>query len=168
MRIGELAFKIHVHRVHAWRLASAGVVPGTKRTKGGHFYFVKSRSLTRWINFMKSNGAHRRKEMTRAYQRGYGGKTPSQKQEENKDWYNYKLRRKQAAENRKEFKNYRNDYDDLFLIFFDDIDTLIRVLEETITWPESKTKSAMLKDSSERLMILRDLIDKWLNLPAPI
>ena len=35
MKIGELADRIHVSRIHAWRLARAGVVPATKKTKGG-------------------------------------------------------------------------------------------------------------------------------------
>jgi hypothetical protein len=86
MKIGELAYKIHVHRIHAWRLACAGVIPATKKTKGGHFYFVKCRQLTRWINFMQSGGAFRKKELARAYQRGYGKDKPEWKKTEKEHW----------------------------------------------------------------------------------
>ena len=162
MRIGELAFKIHVHRVHAWRLARAGVVPGMKKTKGGHFYFVKSRSLSRWINFMQSGGAFRKKEMTRAYLRGYGGKRP-ENDEQIKCWKLFRDKQKKFADFRREHKDYKNEYDDLFSDFFYNTDDLIRVLKELVTWSDCRVKSGMVKASSKRLTVLRDLINVWIG-----
>lgn len=158
MRTGELAQKIHVSRVHAWRLARAGIVPGTKKTKGGHFYFVQCPKLTRWINYM-IGGAYRRKEMSRAYKKDYGSITIAQNKEELRHWAFYK----RSVKIRKEYKNYINSYDDLFRCFYDDTDDLIRILEELTEWHECKLKAEMLKTSSERLIMLRDLINKWLN-----
>jgi hypothetical protein len=162
MRIGELAVKIGVHRVHAWRLAMADVVPGTKKTEGGHFYFVKSRALTRWINLMQGRGSFRRKEMARAYERGYGKQSASQKREAKELLRHFKIHRKKAAENRREFKGYSNQYEDLFEEFFYDTDDLIRILEELINWHDCEVRGQMVKASSERLTILRDLINAWL------
>jgi hypothetical protein len=162
MKIGELAQRIHVSRGHAWRLACAGVIPATKKTKGGHFYFVECPALSRWINFM-IGGAFRKKEMKRAYERGYGKETPAQKKTEKEHWHYYRLHRKKGAENRREFKNYINQYDDLFEAFFYDTDDLIRILEELATWRSCKLKTQMLRDSSKRLTVLRDLINVWLN-----
>jgi hypothetical protein len=167
MKIGELAFRIHVHRVHAWRLARAGVVPGTKKTKGGHFYFVESKALTKWINYMKS-WKFRKKIMKQAYHSGYGGLTiggltSAQKKEEKELWRWFKHHRKTAAENRREFKGYTNQYSDLFEEFFYDTDDLIRILEEMTRWVDCKIKSEMIRLSAERLSILRDLINNWLS-----
>jgi hypothetical protein len=165
MKIGELAFSIHVHRVHAWRLAKAGVVPGTKRTNGGHFYFVKSKSLTRWINFMKAGGAHRRKEMSRAYQREYGKgyrQTDTQKKAEKELWGWFKHHQKKSVAHRREFKGYVNQNSDLFEEFFYDTDDLIRILKELVTWHECKLKTKMKQLSESRLTVLRNLINKWL------
>ena len=159
MRIGELAYKIHVHRIHAWRLARAGIVPGTKKTKGGHFYFVEGPSLNRWINFMRSGGASRRKEMSRAYQTNYGRRTVANYKAEREHWAAYR----QVKRKRKEFKNQKNDYEDLFWLFYDDTEVLIRILDELTGWHECRLKAQMLKTSRERLTILRDLIDKWLK-----
>ena len=81
MRIGELAFQIHVSRIHAWRLARAGIVPGAKRTKGKHFYIPETPQLQRWINFM-CGWKFRKKELSRAYKKHYGSeKILCQKQE---------------------------------------------------------------------------------------
>jgi hypothetical protein len=158
MKIGELAHKIAVHRVHAWRLARAGIVPGTKRTKGGHFYFVECAALSRWIGKMRSY-RFRKNELARAYQTNYGTRTAAQYGAEQEHWVAYRRTKK----NRKEFKNYKNTYDDLFNEFYQDTDDLIRILDELIGWHECKLKAEMLKTSRERLIILRDLIDKWLN-----
>lgn len=163
MRIGELAYNIHVHRVHAWRLASAGVVPGTKKTKGGHFYFVKSRALTRWINFMRQESAFRRNTMARAYENGYGKETMAFKRYEKELWRQFNVQTKRAAKNRKEFKNYSNDYYDLFVGFFANTDDLIRILDEVTKWRPCKMKSHMIKSSGKRLSMLRDLINLWLS-----
>jgi hypothetical protein len=72
-----VVIKIHVRRHYAWRLACSGIIPATKKTKGGHFYFVKCRQLTRWINFMQGSGAFRKNELSQSYQRGYGKETPA-------------------------------------------------------------------------------------------
>ena len=162
MKIGELAQKIHVSRGHAWRLARASVIPSMKKTKGGHYYFIECPALSRWINFM-IGGAFRRNVMERAYQRGYGKKTPAQKKEEDKLLRLFRMNRKKAAEFRREHKDYVNQYDDLFWDFFYFTDDLIRVLEEIVDWRETKVRAEMLEASRERLTILRDLIDKWLN-----
>jgi hypothetical protein len=167
MKIGELAFKIHVHRIHAWRLATAGVIPATKRTKGGHFYFVKCRSLTRWINFMQSGGAFRKKELSRAYKKGYGNPKLAKKRDawktakEHLD--KFKHYQKQMADDRREYKDYENSWDDLFYDFFYNTDDLIRVLDELTVWHDCEVKWRMAKASSKRLTILRDLINNWLN-----
>lgn len=162
MKIKELAYKIHVHRVHAWRLASAGIIPATKKTKGGHFYFVKCRQLTRWINFMQSGGAFRKKELARAYQKGYGKIRP-ENEEQIKCWKLFKYHRKKSAETRKRLKSYINQYDDLFEGFFYNTEDLINILKEITTWPDTRVKEGMLKASRERLALLRDLINEWLN-----
>jgi hypothetical protein len=82
-------------------------------------------------------------------------------------WLQFLLKRsrhhqKQAAENRREFKDYKNDYDDLFNGFFYNTDDLIRILDELVVWRPQKLKSRMIKASSKRLAILRDLINLWL------
>jgi len=169
MRTGELAFRIHVHRVHAWRLVRAGRVPGTKKTKGGHFYFVKCKALTRWINFMKSNGAFRRREMARAYKIGYGLESVAdlkhkmvQKRSEKAHWTAYRQSLKNRIKNRREAKNYKNEYSDLFEEFFYDTDDLIRILSELVDWHDCRLKAELIKTSRERLAMLRDLINRWL------
>jgi len=160
MKIGELAQKIHVHRVHAWRLAKAGIIPGTKRTKGGHYYFVEGPSLTKWINFM-IGGAFRNREMSRAYEGGYGGIviTPEGIKEERK------LRRawKEVKKLRKDLKSHVLGYDELFDDFFTSTENLIKVLEEITVWRECKLKADLLKASHERLTVLRDLLTAWLS-----
>jgi predicted DNA-binding transcriptional regulator AlpA len=90
MKIGELAQKIQISRVHAWRLAKAGVVPRTKKTKGGHFYFVQCRALTRWINFM-IGGAFRKKELARAYAKNYGSENFKDRRERRRTFKEYRM-----------------------------------------------------------------------------
>ncbi len=141
----------------------AGVVPGTKKTNGGHFYFVKSRALTRWINFMQSGGAFRRKEMARAYERGYGKQSMRQKRQAKEHLRRFKIHRKKAAENRREFKDYTNQWEDLFEEFFYDTDDLIRILEDLTDWHDCEVRAEMVKASCKRLTILRDLINAWLT-----
>ena len=108
-------------------------------------------------------GAFRKKVLSRAYQKGYGRETPEFKKLEKEHWHYYKLHCKKAAENRRDFKGYTNQYDDLFEGVFNDADDLIRILEELTTWRQCKLKTQMLKDSYKRLEILRELLDKWLN-----
>jgi hypothetical protein len=158
MKIGELAQRIHVHRVHAWRLAKAGVIPATKKTKGGHFYFVECPALTRWINFM-IGGAFRRKEMARAYKCGYGGVIPGAIEEERR------LRRawKEVQKLRKEHGDYTLGYHEIFRSFFSSTEDLIKVLEEITEWRKCKLKADLLKTSRERLTVLRDLLAIWLS-----
>ena len=158
MKIGELAHKIAVHRVHAWRLARARIVPGTKRTKGGHFYFVECAALSRWIGKMRSY-KFRKTELTRAYQTNYGTRTVANYKAERDHWDAYR----RSKIERKEFKGYKNSYDDLFKEFYYDTDDLIRILDELTVWHECKLKAQMLKTSRKRLEILRDLINKWLS-----
>lgn len=160
MKIGELALKIHVHRVHAWRLARAGVIPGTKRTKGGHFYFVECSALKRWINFM-IGGAFRRKEMTRAYKSGYGGVavTPAGIKEEKRlrrAWRNMKILRNN-------YRGYTLGYTEIFNTFFSSTEHLIKVLEEITTWRKCKLRDDLLVASIERLTVLRDLMNRWIS-----
>lgn len=112
---------------------------------------------------MGSN-AFRKKELARAYQRGYGNETPEFKKLEKEHLRWLKYYQKKAAENRREFKGYTNQYEDLFQEFFYDTDDLIRILKnDFVRWRECKLKDKMRNMSRERLMILRDLIDKWLN-----
>lgn len=111
---------------------------------------------------MKSGGAFRKKELSRAYQRGYGKVTPALKKEEKEHWHWFKYHQKQAAETRREFRGYQNMYSDLFEEFFYDTDDLIRILDELVGWRPQKLKSQMIKSSSKRLTMLRDLINLWL------
>lgn len=162
MRIGELAQKIHVSRVHAWRLASAGIVPGTRKTKGGQFYFVQSHSLTRWINLM-IGGKFRKKEMSRAYKKHYGLDKLEDKRSEQilkmalKKAFNRALRDAHIL-NLNDFDNF-----DYFYAFHFDIGELTKILQQLIQWRESRLKSEMVKLSRERLIVLRDLINEWLK-----
>lgn len=159
MKIGELAQRIHVHRVHAWRLAKSRVVPGTKRTKGGHFYFVECSSLTRWINFMKAGGAFRRKEMKRAYQSEYGKVTPDQHKAEmvmRKAW-------RDSNKNRRSPYRHFIDNRDLFVALYSYTDSVIQALEELTKWRECKLKSDLIRTSRGRLEVLRQLIDTWVS-----
>ena|ERR1039457_1649100 len=166
MRIGELRHKIAASRGHTWRLAKSGIVPGMKKTKGGHSYFVESPRLTRWINLMGSH-AFRKKEIRRAYQRGYGNPILAKKIQARKlakeHLEKFKDYQKRMAEHRREFKDYKNSYDDLFWDFFYNADDLIRVLEELTVWHDCEVKWQMAKASRKRLTILRDLINNWLN-----
>jgi hypothetical protein len=112
---------------------------------------------------MRGGGAFRRKEMSRAYQTNYGRRTVANYKAEKDHWVAYR----RVKRERKEFKDYTNTYDDLFREFYYDTDDLIRILEELTIWHECKLKAKMLETSRERLTILRDLIEKWLNQKQP-
>jgi len=158
MTTGELAHKIHVSRVHAWRLAKAGIVPGTKRTKGGHFYFVRCSQLTRWTNFV-IGGAFRRKELARAYAKHYGNEKLQQEKEECHLRSEFKkASRRVRGLNFGEYSNH-----DFFWHFHHSICTVSKILDELIHWREGKLKSELIKLSRKKLSVLRKLIDKWLN-----
>ena len=49
MRTSELAKLVGYSGAHLRRLAIAGVVPGLRTTKGGHYWFKDSRRLRVWI-----------------------------------------------------------------------------------------------------------------------
>ena len=67
---------------------------------------------------MQSGGAFRKKEIKRAYERGYGKQSMEQKRTAREHLKKFKLYQKRMAEDRKEFKDYKNSYDDLFWDFF--------------------------------------------------
>jgi hypothetical protein len=158
MRTGELAQKIHVSRIHAWRLAKAGIVPATKKTKGGHFYFIECPKLTRWISKMTS-WKFRKKEMARAYVKRYGDQ---------------KLKDKKAIKHlRSEFKKAikwteRLTFDGVsdyryFYVFHTSIGELTKILGDLTKWPQDDLNQEMIKLSIGRLAILRDLINEWIK-----
>jgi len=112
---------------------------------------------------MNCSTAFRRKEMSLAYRRGYGGKIPDN-DEQIKLWKLFKEHHtKSPAEIRKECKGYENQPFDLFVVFFYETEELIIILKEITKWSDCRVKTRMLKASRERLTYLRDLIEKWLN-----
>ena len=159
MKIGELADRIHVSRIHAWRLARAGVVPATKKTKGGHYYFVECDTLNKWINFTAIIGSHHRKKMMAlAYKKNYGSeKIQCQK-----------LARMQLKEfrisgnlSRKKFsrnKLVNSDVGDYYSFFHDSIVHLETVLDDwgdfsqkhNLPWPMEIKRAMQLRLSSLR------------------
>ena len=160
MRVGELARKIHVSRIHAWRLAKSGTVPATKKTAGGHFFFVESEKLTRWINYM-GNQKFRQKAMHRAYARYYGSD---------------KL--KAARDNRqlvKMFKEGKKDAESEIAVDYDRPEfyysfsyfpiEMARMIQEYNQWPEGAVKEKVRQLSKKHLIILRNLINDWLRMP---
>jgi hypothetical protein len=50
LRCGRLAEMVGLTSRHVCKLAKAGKIPGAKRTKGGHFYFVSCPALGDWIS----------------------------------------------------------------------------------------------------------------------
>lgn len=61
LRCGKLAKTARISRMQVWRLAKAGEIPGARKSKGNHFFFVKSPALTKWAK----ERAHQRREQLR-------------------------------------------------------------------------------------------------------
>jgi len=159
MRIGEIAKAIRVSRQHAWRLAKAGKIPNTRKTKGGHYYFIKTSWLTQWINYMKSYGKFRRNIMTEAYQDGYGGVRPAFTKEEQKLRHHLEL----ALLHRSTVEKMIMDYDIIFEIYYGTTDDLINVISEIANWKECKLKRVAIRTNKSRLIKLRAAINELLN-----
>jgi hypothetical protein len=157
MRVGELAQKIHVSRVHAWRLARSRIVPGAKKTKGGQFYFVQSMQLTRWINRM-IGGKYRKNEMSRAYQKHYG----NDRLKEAKEAKHLIAAFTKALKNSKHLSFDDYDDNDYFYTFHCDIAKLTKLLQELSQWRKSELKSKMRELSRPQILELRKAINKWL------
>lgn len=158
MRIGELAQKIHVSRIHAWRLARSGIVPSTRKTKGGQFYFVHSSQLTRWVNRM-IGGKFRKNEMSLAYEKHYG----NDRLKEAKEAKHLRAAFTKAFRDNKNLSFDDYDNSDYFYAFHCDILELTKLLQELNQWRESDLKAEMINMSRERLTTLRKLISKWLK-----
>src|SRR5579862_512924 len=53
VRCGKLAKMVGITRKHVHDLARSGRIPGAKRTKGGHYYFMDCPALKDWIHNRK-------------------------------------------------------------------------------------------------------------------
>jgi hypothetical protein len=49
LRCGKLAKTVGLTRMQVFRLARAGLIPGVRRSGGGHFYFAQCPALEEWI-----------------------------------------------------------------------------------------------------------------------
>lgn len=174
IRPGELAKIISISRTHVWRLVRAGTVPATKKTRGGHFYFVRCPKLTRWINRMSVHGRFYKNEMARAYKKHYGSeKFKAEKTRRHLTALFNKASAYTASNKRKrEHRVWKRDQenDDYFYYYlFCTALELTDVLKELPqrTGAESKIKRELINVSREPLInsltTLRDLINGWLN-----
>jgi len=160
MTTSELAHKLAISRIHAWRLARSGVVPATRRTKGGHFYFVECPKLTKWINYTAIIGSkHRKKEMTRAYRRHYGNTVL----ERAKDRRHFMFVVRRAFNRAKVVNLGRMSSDEFFDQFNYDIIELTKMLDFLDGWRDQEIKKEMVQMSGKKLWLLKKRIDKWLN-----
>src|SRR5262245_21386305 len=50
LRCGELGKMVGLTRQHVHRMAVKGLIPGAKKSKGGHFYFVNCPRLEPWVS----------------------------------------------------------------------------------------------------------------------
>jgi excisionase family DNA binding protein len=53
IKAGEMARLLGVSRMHLWRLAKAGRIPGARLTVGGHWFWLDTASLRRWLEAVR-------------------------------------------------------------------------------------------------------------------
>jgi hypothetical protein len=146
MRINKLAKAIGVTPRHASRMARAGVIPNTKTRRSGQRYFVRGAALNRWINKMRYDRDFWNKTVSEAYKRGYGNVLAFQKQE---------------------IKLMRRGFKDVEQFANEPIKDLTRVLRWLPGSPEPRLKRLLSKRIRQRVILLRTLIDKWLESTSP-
>ena len=54
IKAGEMARRLGISRMHVGRLAKAGAIPGARRTKGGHWFWLETESLQRRLSKKQS------------------------------------------------------------------------------------------------------------------
>jgi predicted DNA-binding transcriptional regulator AlpA len=55
IKAGEMARRLGISRMHVGRLAKAGAIPGARRTKGGHWFWLETESLQRRLSKAQSD-----------------------------------------------------------------------------------------------------------------
>lgn len=104
-------------------------------------------------------GAHRKKEMARAYSKHYGNESLRF----GKEIRGLKADFKKALRQIRRVHFRKTSDEDYFMTFHYSIGQLTTILTELEHWRESKLKTEMVAMSRERLTVLRNLIDRWLQ-----
>ena len=71
IRAGEMARRLGVSRMHVGRLAKAGAIPNSRQTAGGHWFWLDTTGLRRWLSQMEFGRQFRESALSRAYLLGY-------------------------------------------------------------------------------------------------
>ena len=50
IKAGEMARRLGISRMHVGRLAKVGAIPGARRTKGGHWFWIETEILQRQLS----------------------------------------------------------------------------------------------------------------------
>lgn len=104
-------------------------------------------------------GAHRKKEMARAYSKHYG----SERLQHGREIRGLKADFKKALRSIRRASFKRTSDENYFYHFQYSIGQLTKILEELTQWRESKLKAEIVTMSRERLTILSNLINEWLS-----
>lgn len=67
LTVSKLATELCFSVAHTRRLAAAGVIPETLKTKGGHYRFRATPALKRWITRMQPERPYRQQVIEKAY-----------------------------------------------------------------------------------------------------
>lgn len=71
-----MARRLGISRMHVGRLARAGAIPNSRRTKGGHWFWLDTPGLKRWLNRMEFGRKFRKDRLSNAYMLGYKQQQP--------------------------------------------------------------------------------------------
>lgn len=159
MRVGELAVKLAISRIHAWRLARSGVVPGCYRTKGGQYRFRDSVKLRRWINKATYKTAFYRAEMRRAYKERYGDKKLDRQLTNRRLMVLFRKSERMGKHNR---PMHSSDYH-FICSFLDSLDELPTMLKIWMDDDFTGMRKEVSKITQKRILRLKSAVDKWLE-----
>ena len=64
-----MATRLGISRMHVGRLAKSGAIPGARRTKGGHWFWLETEGLRQWLDVMRLRGGSGNSTLSKACDR---------------------------------------------------------------------------------------------------